>query len=108
MEKEFRFNKNNVCLNHNVIEVWENNKNTKTRGVIPGFYIKTAVFNGKWIYGYDITLHNGGIGEPCMQRSCKKKTATPSAKLYWKHVRRLENIFLSTNEPQVQTILITR
>lgn len=37
-----------------------------------------------------------------------KKTATPSVKLYWKHVRRLENIFLSTNGPQVQTTLITR
>ena len=107
MEKEFRFNKNNVCLNHNVIEVLESNKNAKTRGVIPGFYIKTAVFNGKWIYGYDITLHNGGRGEPCMQRTCKK-TATQSVKLYWKHVRRLENIFLSTNGHQVQTTLITR
>ena len=54
MEKEFRFNKNNVCLNYNVIEVWESNKDTKARGVIHRFYIKTAVFNGKWVYGYDI------------------------------------------------------
>ena len=68
MEKEFRFNKNNVCLNHNVIEVWESH-----------------VCNGH-----------------------AKKTATQSVKLYWKHVRRLENIFLSTNGHQVQTTLITR
>lgn len=74
-KKIFEFNENNVCINPNITKVSEKCGSPK-KCVTPFFEVKTALYKGKWVYGYSVWLVNGGISEPCMHSDYKDSFRT--------------------------------
>lgn len=68
MSKEFVYNDNWVCTNPNELLIMEKQKDWSS----PFFLVKTAICNGRWIFGYTVHLNNLGLGEPCMYRPSKR------------------------------------
>lgn len=68
MSKEFVYNDNEVCTNPNELLIMEKPKDWS----LPFFLVKTAICNGRWIFGYTVHLNNLGLGEPCMYRPSKR------------------------------------
>lgn len=75
VKKIFEFNENNVCINPNITKVSEKCGSAK-KCVTPFFEVKTALYNGKWVYGYSVCLLNGGISDPCMVADYKESFKT--------------------------------
>lgn len=75
-KKIFEFNENHVCVNPNITKVSEKCSSAKKKRVTPFFEVRTALCNGKWVYGYSVWLVNGGTSDPCMRADYKESFKT--------------------------------
>ena len=60
----------------NITKVSEKCSSAKKKRVTPFFEVRTALCNGKWVYGYSVWLVNGGTSDPCMRADYKESFKT--------------------------------